>query len=63
MYKKEAISEYMVLVLSEFARKMRISVPEAYEYLEKYKGINFLEDTISLALHISRMSAMQKMLR
>lgn len=37
------VSQFMVYVLREFAKEKRLQIPVAYEYLAKYKGINFLE--------------------
>lgn len=35
--------EYLVLIVSQFARKSEISEPEAYNYLEQYGAIALCE--------------------
>ena len=35
---------YIVAVISDFAKHYGLSTPQAYRYLARYKGIEFLED-------------------
>ncbi|MDR0939253.1 MAG: DUF3791 domain-containing protein [Mediterranea sp.] len=35
--------EYIVIVIGEFARVHRLSLQQAYRYLKKYRGIDFLD--------------------
>lgn len=35
---------YIVAVISDFAEHYGLSTPQAYRYLARYKGIEFLED-------------------
>lgn len=34
--------EYIVIVISEFARKHSVNLQQAYNYLKRYRGIEFL---------------------
>ena len=34
---------YLVALITEFAKAHHISTPQAYEYLQDYKGLDFVE--------------------
>ncbi len=36
--------DYMVICISEFAKKKGISKKDAYNYLKEYKGLEFLDE-------------------
>lgn len=52
--REEKILNYIVICIDEFAKQKAISRSEAYSYLKKYKGLEFLnecyeaEHTVSL---------------
>lgn len=35
---------YIVAVISDFAERFGLSTPQAYRYLARYKGIDFLQE-------------------
>lgn len=35
--------EYIVIVISEFARQQKLTLQQAYNYLKQYRGIEFLD--------------------
>ena len=46
MAEKYKISDkvgYIIAFLSEFAKEHLLTIPQAYRYLERYHGIDFLE--------------------
>ena len=43
MSKKKSKSYYIVLCMKEFAKHQKMSLKDAYSYLSKYKGIEFLD--------------------
>lgn len=43
MRPREKVTEFIVLVVREFAKEKNMFAPEAYNYLSKYKGIEYLE--------------------
>ena len=45
MYKKKKrLIDYIVICINEFAKQCKISSKEAYLYLKKFKGIEFLKE-------------------
>lgn len=45
MSKKEiTILNYIIICISEFAKQKSIKIKDAYEYLKKYKGLDFLKE-------------------
>lgn len=45
MYKQEKrLIDYIVICINEFAKQCKISSKEAYLYLKKFKGIEFLKE-------------------
>ena len=36
------ILDYIVAIISDFAVRFKMSTPQAYEYLDSHKGIDFL---------------------
>ena len=44
MSKKKSKSYYIVFCIKEFAKSQSLSLKEAYSYLSKYKGIEFLDE-------------------
>ena len=42
-------AEYIVILISEFARRYGLSVAQAYRYLNRYKAINFLDEHYNVA--------------
>ncbi len=51
---EEKVLNYVIICIDEFAKQKKISRQEAYNYLKKYKGLEFLnecyeaEHTVSL---------------
>ena len=51
---EEKVLNYIIICIDEFAKQKKISRQEAYNYLKKYKGLEFLnecyeaEHTVSL---------------
>ncbi len=46
---KRDVVEYVVIMVSEFARRHLLSVVQAYRYLRLHKGIDFLEQNYEIA--------------
>ena len=44
-----AKAEYIVIFISEFARRFGLSTVQAYRYLNRYKVINFLDEQYNVA--------------
>jgi len=44
-----AKAEYIVIFISEFARRFGLSTVQAYRYLNRYKAINFLDEQYNIA--------------
>ncbi|MCL2860607.1 MAG: DUF3791 domain-containing protein [Oscillospiraceae bacterium] len=44
MSKKKSKSYYIVFCIKEFAKSQNMSLKDAYLYLSKYKGIEFLDE-------------------
>lgn len=44
-----AKAEYIVIFISEFARRFGLSAVQAYRYLNRYKAIDFLDEQYSIA--------------
>ena len=44
--REKKIINYLVLCIDEFAKQKKISRQEAYNYLKKYKGLEFLVDKL-----------------
>lgn len=42
--KEKSIINYIVICISEFAKQKSITTKEAYNYLKKYKGLEFLNE-------------------
>ena len=42
------IVNYMVVCINEFASKLNISTKDAFDYLYKYNGINFLKENYEI---------------
>ena len=42
-------AEYIVIFISEFARRYGLSVVQAYRYLNRYKAIDFLDEQYNIA--------------
>ena len=42
-------AEYIVLFISEFARRYGLSAVQAYRYLNRYKAIDFLDEQYNVA--------------
>ncbi|MBR3497331.1 MAG: DUF3791 domain-containing protein [Prevotella sp.] len=42
-------AEYIVIFISEFARRYGLSAAQAYRYLNRYKAINFLDEHYNVA--------------
>jgi len=42
-------AEYIVIFISEFARRYDLSAAQAYRYLNRYKAINFLDEHYNVA--------------
>ena len=42
-------AEYIVIFISEFARRFGLSVVQAYRYLNRYKAIDFLDEHYNVA--------------
>ena len=42
-------AEYIVIFISEFARRYGLSAVQAYRYLNRYKAINFLDEHYNVA--------------
>lgn len=42
-YEKSKI-EYIVVCISEFANRFNLSLQQAYAYLKRYKGIDYLDE-------------------
>ena len=38
---------YIICVIGEFAKKYRLSDKQAFNYLQRYKGLSFLDDCYS----------------
>ena len=36
--------EYTVVCISEFARKFKLTLQQAYQYLKQYQGISYLDE-------------------
>ena len=43
MPSKANVLEFIIYIIREFSREMKMTVPNAYKYLIKYQGIKFLE--------------------
>ncbi len=46
---RKNITEYVVVVISEFAKKFRLTIVQSYQYLSIHKGISFLESNYDIA--------------
>ena len=44
-----AKAEYIVIFISEFARRFGLSAVQAYRYLNRYKAIDFLDEQYNVA--------------
>ena len=44
-----AKAEYIVIFISEFARRFGLSTVQAYSYLNRYKAIDFLDEQYNIA--------------
>ena len=44
-----AKAEYIVIFISEFARRFGLSAVQAYRYLNRYKAIDFLDEQYNIA--------------
>lgn len=42
-------AEYIVIFISEFARRYGLSAVQAYRYLNRYKAIDFLDEHYNVA--------------
>ena len=42
-------AEYIVIFISEFARRFGLSAVQAYRYLNRYKAIDFLDEQYNIA--------------
>ena len=42
-------AEYLIIFISEFARKYKLTTIQAYQYLSQYKAIDFLYDQYHIA--------------
>ncbi len=42
-------AEYIVILVSEFARKYGLTDSQAYRYLKRFKAISFLDDHYNVA--------------
>ena len=42
-------ADYIVIFISEFARRYGLSAAQAYRYLNRYKAINFLDEHYNVA--------------
>lgn len=42
------IINYMVVCINEFASKLNLSSKDAFQYLNKYNGINFLKENYEI---------------
>ncbi len=42
--KEKKIINYLVICIDEFAKQKEISRKDAYNYLKKYKGLEFLDE-------------------
>ena len=42
-------AEYIVIFISEFARRFSLSAVQAYRYLNRYKAIDFLDEQYNVA--------------
>lgn len=42
-------AEYIVIFISEFARRFGLSAAQAYRYLNRYKAIDFLDEQYNVA--------------
>lgn len=42
--KEKKIINYLVICIDEFAKQKEVSRKEAYNYLKKYKGLEFLDE-------------------
>jgi hypothetical protein len=42
-------AEYIVIFISEFARRFGLSAVQAYRYLNRYKAIDFLDEQYNVA--------------
>ena len=42
-------AEYIVIFISEFARRYGLSAVQAYRYLNRYKAIDFLDEQYNVA--------------
>ncbi len=47
--KKRDVIEYIVIMVSEFAKRYALSVVQAYRYLRYHKGIDFLSNNYEIA--------------
>lgn len=47
------IAEYIIIVVSEFARRYSLSDVQAYRYLKHFAGIDFLEKQYKIAHTLS----------
>ena len=44
MYNIDDISEYIIWLISDFAKRYSITNIKAYEYLKQYRAIDFIQD-------------------
>ena len=56
-----AKAEYIVIFISEFARRFGLSAVQAYRYLNRYKAIDFLDEQYNIAHTQSFEDMMQNM--
>ena len=53
--------EYIVIFISEFAQRYKLSLQESYRYLKKYKALLFLEDQYEIAHTMSYQYMIEEM--
>ena len=54
---------YTVVCVNEFAKKFAITEKEAFQYLEKFKGIHFLKDHYEIEHTLSLEDAIEDLSR
>lgn len=54
---------YTVVCVNEFAKKFEITLKEAFQYLEKYKGILFLKEHYEIEHTLSLEDAIEDLSR
>lgn len=60
---EEKVLNYVIICIDEFAKQKKISRQEAYNYLKKYKGLEFLNECYEAEHTVSLNDAVEDLTR